>query len=499
MLATVLTLGVAIFVKQLGLRKAEIENTLASRHALVVRLIEMQRDRLAVMRSLLLQAYQVSPQQDKAFAGYQLTQHSEWNIWDMQPEAQPAIGQLTGLGKWADASQQEMVAALNMDAQLQATLGHDLEVARLYYQSASQFVYTAPASSATQFRFKPALYKKAFWQAALPAANPTRHMVLAGPHQDLAGKGRLLTFALPVYHQIPLLGQDKFLGVVALDISMTTLDQVMQLGQAIGASMLLSTYPNHDKTSLPPSLSLSPTAWQQDATGQFWLGSPVLADQWWLAHQVTPSALYLAAARDSVPAWLSIILLALLAVLGWYFKAALATISHLTHYDALTQLLNRRGFYDRVATALALSRRNQLAVAVLMMEIDFFRDIHDRYGHAEAEAVLQQLSTNMLSAMRPVDVVCRWGGEQFVLVMLLHYGDNTLHAAERIRQAAQSVHIQPGHQPLHLSGGLVMLQDDEAIDAAIQRADLLLQQAKQQGRNRIVTDSVAEILPFKYA
>ena len=82
-------------------------------------------------------------------------------------------------------------------------------------------------------------------------------------------------------------------------------------------------------------------------------------------------------------------------------------------------------------------------------------------------------------------MICRWGGEEFVVLMLLEHADDALSVAERIRQEAQHTRIQPGDVPVTLSGGLAILQPGEPLDQAIKRADQQLYAAKANGRNQI--------------
>ncbi len=121
------------------------------------------------------------------------------------------------------------------------------------------------------------------------------------------------------------------------------------------------------------------------------------------------------------------------------------------------------------------------------MDIDHFKAVNDTYGHAIGDQVLRQAAHYMLKSARPFDLICRWGGEEFVVLMLLEDVDSATGVAERMRQQAQRARFAE-HRQVTLSGGLVLLNEGESLDMAIRRADALLYQAKQQGRNRIVSD-----------
>jgi diguanylate cyclase (GGDEF)-like protein len=237
-----------------------------------------------------------------------------------------------------------------------------------------------------------------------------------------------------------------------------------------------------------PPESNSLIGWREDPRGDLWLCSPVVKDELWLVHRVGRSELYWVAVRKSAGTWLMILLFSALSLVTWRLQGALKEVIRMTHIDPLTQALNRRGFYEQSVNTFAVGKRENLLAAMMIMDIDLFKQVNDTYGHATGDNVLKQLGGYVLKASRPYDLVCRWGGEEFVLLMLVKDGAEAAVVAERMRQEAQRTHIRPGDVPVTLSGGLVLMRPDEALDEAVRRADELLYQAKQGGRNRIVQD-----------
>ena len=312
-------------------------------------------------------------------------------------------------------------------------------------------------------------------------------MVLDGPYEDMAGKGWVLTLAEPVY------AADTFLGVVALDLRIDTLQHLTRVGSAISDTMMISedyqliarNEAFQPGIRLQPPLSDGLIEWRKDANGDAWLSTPVVKDELWVVHQLKQSDLLWAAAQESRPTWVMIALASLLGVLAWRLIGVLSEATRMTHTDPLTQLLNRRGLYERAEDLLALAERKRLPVAVLLMDIDHFKSINDTHGHAVGDSVLSQLGGHLLRVRRAADLICRWGGEEFVMLMLLEHAEDAMTVAERMRQEAQRTRIQPGDVPVTLSGGLAILQPGEALDQAIKRADLQLYEAKANGRNHI--------------
>lgn len=488
----VLATAAASFEQQLRLLRTEIESTFHSRSELLSKFVDLHRDRVSVMRNLLVQHYQsgaVAPGTLK-FQAYPAQ-----NLWASLSSPLQMAGTFSGSGKLQgdQARLKEVRAALAMDVQIYATLEYDKDVTWMYYLSAGNFIYIAPAVDIGQFHFSPELYRRRYWLEALPAANPAQRMILAGPDQDMAGTGSILTFAYPVTVN------GRFLGVVALDLNIKTLQSLTGVGDATGVSMLLSENDRviarqdgkqseaAQRLQRPPD-SNSLIGWREDPRGDLWLCSPVVKDELWLVHRVVRSELYWVAVRKSAGTWLMIVLFSALSLVTWRLQGALKEVIRMTHIDPLTQALNRRGFYEQSVNTFAVGKRENLLPAMMIMDIDFFKKVNDTYGHATGDSVLKQLGNYVLKASRPYDLVCRWGGEEFVLLMLVKDGAEAAVVAERMRQEAQRTRIQPGDVPVTLSGGLVLMRPNEALDEAVRRADELLYQAKQGGRNRIVQD-----------
>lgn len=490
----VLGAGAVAFLRNLDTLEQSVETTFHSRSQLLKAFVTLHRGQVAVMRNLMVANYQ---ERGVAGAGELLTlrEYPQQKVWMLVNADGRQAGTLTGNTPLPlSASQQgEIAAALTLDSQVRAELAHSSEVAWLYYLSASGFIYLAPGVPPERFSFSPSLYQRDYWVKNSPQNNPQRRMIVVGPYRDQAGKGWIFTFAQPVYFG------DQLLGVVALELLIDTLQQLVDIGEAPGDTLLVSEGGNliaHNGAYEPgshvtPPMSAIPADWRPDEQGDRWLSTPVVENELWVLHQIKRGELAWAAARKSIPAWLLIGLTGLLCAFTWRLLGLLALLTRMTHTDPLTQTLNRRGFYDKAQGLLALAERKSLATAVLVLDIDFFKKINDVHGHPAGDKVLKQLGGYLLKACRTSDLVCRWGGEEFVVVLLLDDASHALGAAERVRQAAQCTQIPGGEQTVTLSGGLVLLQSGEDLDAAVKRADLLLYQAKSGGRNRIVSGLAA--------
>jgi len=492
LLILALVVGIGTFMRHVQELRSEVENAFKSRNELVQKFIDLQRDRVSVMSNLMADKYAAN--QMVSGVTFEFHAYPELNVWELTTRSLSTAGTVSGNAHLplSDDASKELHAAFSLDPQINAALKFDSDIAWIYYQSANNFIYLAPHASIHKFHFTPQVYKQRYWLESLPDVNKERRMILAGPYKDEGGKGWIITFAEPVYYR------DTFLGITALDLRVDTLNKLIGVGHATGETMMISEnhrlmakeYGFDSEEFLRPPLSSNAIDWHKDKNGDMWLSSPVVKDELWLAHRVTSGELYRAASRESMATWLMILMLGMVTALGWKLKSALEEVTRITHIDPLTQALNRRGFYEQLEASLALARRNKLSVAVLIMDIDFFKKINDSYGHAVGDSVLKQLGIYLLAAKRPFDLVCRWGGEEFVVVMLLDKDNQAINAAERMRQEAQRTKIDVTDKTINMSGGLVIMQAHEDIDKTISRADLLLYQAKENGRNRIVADDV---------
>jgi diguanylate cyclase len=154
--------------------------------------------------------------------------------------------------------------------------------------------------------------------------------------------------------------------------------------------------------------------------------------------------------------------------------------------DALTGLGNRRRFLDLAERELQRTRRYGRPVAVIMIDVDHFKQINDLYGHAAGDVVLRTVVERCKTTLRPTDVLARYGGDE--LVALLPESDlaQALAVAERLREAVGSVPIGIGDAVLTvtLSLGATCSDGHGDLSALLHQADLALYQAKGRGRNQ---------------
>jgi diguanylate cyclase (GGDEF)-like protein len=155
--------------------------------------------------------------------------------------------------------------------------------------------------------------------------------------------------------------------------------------------------------------------------------------------------------------------------------------------DALTGLPNRR-YFDEFCGLLARRRRADDAVGVLMIDIDRFKDLNDRYGHAVGDEVLRAVGSAIVSAVRDDDVPARYGGEEFVVLLRNPTRSIAVDVGERVRHAVGALDLwDHGVQGVSVSVGVAVASvPDQPIDELVAEADTALYRAKRAGRNRVV-------------
>lgn len=164
-------------------------------------------------------------------------------------------------------------------------------------------------------------------------------------------------------------------------------------------------------------------------------------------------------------------------------------LSRLAVTDNLTGLLNRRAFSEAAEREFERARRYRRPLSLILFDIDKFKSVNDAHGHLIGDQVLRVLSETVRKTTRATDIVCRWGGEEFLILMPEQGHDQAFSTAERLRQDASNlVVVTPsGHLSLTISLGVASLkrQEGESLDGLIGRADAAMYEAKAAGRNAV--------------
>lgn len=244
-----------------------------------------------------------------------------------------------------------------------------------------------------------------------------------------------------------------------------------------------------DERAVASSLGANRTASSGIDNGAFYSLAPVSGTPWTLALTIPESSLYASLAPPAAK-WIVIALFAL--ILGFVailFEVVLSSrrrVRLLANIDSLTRLPNRAFTTKLLCTELAERPRSE-PLSILLIDIDYFKQINDRFGHAAGDEVLAALAARMQDSLRPDDVIGRWGGEEFLAILKDTRLPTAERVAERLRTTIEADPVVFKDMTLDVSISVGCVQAlDETLDQIVDRADLAMYEAKASGRNIVV-------------
>ncbi|MCD8574636.1 MAG: diguanylate cyclase [Erysipelotrichaceae bacterium] len=165
-------------------------------------------------------------------------------------------------------------------------------------------------------------------------------------------------------------------------------------------------------------------------------------------------------------------------------------LSVLASMDSMTQLLNRREFENQVNAELSVFKDDVLSSSMMIADIDHFKRVNDQYGHPVGDELLKQFSLLLKAVLRDKDLIARWGGEEFVVMLHQANPNEAYKIAERLRRTIESTTFQINQHHIHItvSFGIAPLNtsEEEPLYTSYLRADKALYQAKESGRNKTI-------------
>ncbi|MBN8582888.1 MAG: PAS domain S-box protein [Anaerolineae bacterium] len=162
----------------------------------------------------------------------------------------------------------------------------------------------------------------------------------------------------------------------------------------------------------------------------------------------------------------------------------------LARTDGLTHLYNRRYFFELATREFVSSKRYQRSLTVILFDIDGFKTANDTFGHALGDEILVQIAQVARLQIREVDILARYGGDEFTILLPETNSEQAFITAERIRQRVEGAHIEAGNGSISVTLSLgvaeILQSQDRSVENIIRRADKALYQAKQMGKNHTV-------------
>jgi len=167
-------------------------------------------------------------------------------------------------------------------------------------------------------------------------------------------------------------------------------------------------------------------------------------------------------------------------------------VKQLAYLDGLTGIFNRRFFELRIMEEIERARRYETGMAVIMADIDQFKRLNDEFGHLLGDEVLRQVSSIFHQQLRKIDVVCRYGGEEFALLLTQTTAEQAMAVAEKLRRMVETWQFPGVPRTITISAGVAAFPlHGKTRDDIVRAADSGLYAAKQSGRNRVCLGAMA--------
>lgn len=232
--------------------------------------------------------------------------------------------------------------------------------------------------------------------------------------------------------------------------------------------------------------------------GQVYLNSRFIKELGWYLMVEQRESHWMTPVSNAILSNLLISLLLAVTVLALAYRVLFAyqgELEKVATFDKLTSAMNRQAFESIAADAFQQTARKTDGISLLLIDIDHFKSINDQYGHAVGDQALVQIVKSINLGVRASDVVCRWGGEEFCVLLKNTNIAEATEAAEHVRESIQFNTVIVGSNTqisLTASIGVSERRAAEDLSAVMQNADDALYLAKREGRNRVVAVGAAE-------
>lgn len=507
------------FLSNYGIQLREFELDAHEKRTQVNRYIELSKTFIELMTIYGNEYFQQSKNIETEL--YKLLQYDSWEdsfSLDIAKgtKYEKSAGNLTGKGRIPEKgiNRDELNLALKYN-EFFSNFYERLEgVEWLYYTSENEFVNLYPWVPSKEFAYFEGIKNLDFYRLAEPRHNPQRRILWAPVYQDHAGKGMVVTLSSPIYNS------GSFMGVISLDLSIEKLrelintkyesylvdvkDSIIATDTETVQSMLpVNFFTILRDNKIKPEMLMSAEEDVINLSGGYYVHCSSFDKVPWRFYLMVPvSRIIYNASVSSLPILLIGVLL-LFAMsefeksqkTGCLLQNSLAELKsyqqlleNAAKMDMLTATLNRRGLKENFAVRLDRLGTARPPISFVIGDIDHFKQFNDTFGHAAGDKVLTAVTDTIRRNVESEDLICRWGGEEFVLVLLGKSYEDAMVVAENIRKQVENLTII-WEKDTFLKGtmtfGVAEYNYEDSIDECVAKADCALYYGKDHGRNRV--------------
>lgn len=366
----------------------------------------------------------------------------------------------------------EINSALHLKSIFNAAMEIMPDLKWVYYTSKNNFIYISPNYDFKDEKNLKSQYQNAFWTEAIPKNNPEQQLVITDLYKDGAGKGLMTTLSIPIHKN------DIFQGIVSIDVGLNTLTNLLPHDILIGESYLIDEKNQIVSSNLDFELGDKISKINKNS-----IFVPIIENEINLLHNIKEFDIRKEAFLKSFGKITIVFLLLFISFIALYLRVILTKVQYFANTDSLTKLLNRRAMQREITTLINTSIRYNQKLTFLLIDIDYFKSVNDKYGHQVGDKVLIEISKLFKKNTRDSDIVARYGGEEFLIALSNTDLDNGYILAERIRLYAQRIKIDNYNVDFTISIGCTNLKKDDNFFSILKRVDKLLYKAKNNGRN----------------
>ncbi|MFA6309072.1 MAG: diguanylate cyclase [Clostridia bacterium] len=520
-LITIIAIVLVIsFYRQFNIQITDIENTAKAKQAEIDRYADMSKVYIDLMTIYGNDYFEHGKVEDSIYLKY-LKYNPASDSYNLDAligtKYQLKSGSLTGLGKIPQKGiiRDELNLALKFFKQFDDIYKKLPNVTWIYYTSQNNFINMYPWVSSAEFSFAKDLKSEKFFTVATPKNDPLRTSIWTPVYLDRAGKGLMVSLSSPIYDR------DVFKGVVSIDLTNDQLSEILTSeyesyiidteDMVIADSLNLLFYDKvaefkttiRSTDSYVQSLKELKTNQIERVGGYYIYTSDFHNATWKMIFRVPVWLIIGRSALFTLPIFVICILLFLTLLESerrksteMMLKKSLEELNsyqglleNAAKYDFLTCSANRRGLQAVFDDNANSDNKEKCSIILIIGDIDFFKSLNDSYGHEVGDKVLVEVANIMQKNISENDVVCRWGGEEFVIMLLNRTCVEAMHIAENIRKQIETKVFTWGNSievRTTMTFGVAEHVADDDLQITVAKADCAMYYGKQHGRNCVV-------------